>query len=120
MARRLITKHRNALQQPSVVAMARDVAGLTAEYVANLVEQTLQPVPTAVFPGRVVRFASKPRWVRLLRGDPAEDADDQQRVAVFRFASSTASFRVKQELTPSASRQQPNKWSRPSDVKPAP
>jgi hypothetical protein len=82
----------------SSIQNARDVAGLTAEEIANLVEQAPQPVAIGVFPRPVLRLASDPHWVHVLRGDCIADADDSQQVVVLTFPTSAASFEVKQIL----------------------
>jgi hypothetical protein len=80
----------------SVIAQARDVTSLTTEEVTNLVDESAAATVIGIFPVGL-HFASE-RWVHLLRGDGVEDADDPQHVAVFKFVSSAASFRVKQIL----------------------
>jgi hypothetical protein len=80
------------------VENARDVAGLTAEEIANLVERMPQSVVLGLFPRPALRLASDPHWVHALRGDCIADADDSQQVVVLTFPTSAASFEVKQIL----------------------
>jgi hypothetical protein len=78
----------------STIARALDIGDLGPEEAALLVQKTPQPIVLGVFPGGEQATGM---WVHVLRGgDCVEDANDPQQVAVLKFATSVASFAVKQ------------------------
>jgi hypothetical protein len=76
---------------PSHLERAYNAVGQTPEAVADRVESDAVPA-IGIFPTNLVE---EPWRAHRLSGDDAALAPD---VVVFRFESSTASFRVKQEL----------------------
>jgi hypothetical protein len=78
----------------SQVSRAHDVAGLAPEAIADLVEATTSAA-IGIFP---TDLAEEPFRAHRLSGEAADEPALARDVAIFRFASSVASFGVKQVL----------------------